>query len=368
MRIGIPKEIKNRENRVAITPSGVYALVQDGHEVIIETQAGIGSAIKDEDYIEQGAQIVNSPKEAWDVDMVIKVKEPLQEEYQYFREDLILFTYLHLANDKKLAEELLEKKVTSIAYEMIGTELYHPLLQPMSQVAGKMATILGAEFLQSQNGGSGVLVGGIPGVEKGKVTIIGGGNVGINAVKMAVGLGARVTVLETSLERMAELENIFGNEIDTKASNPKNIHDAVIDSDLVIGAVLLGGGRKAPTLVFEDTVKQMRPGSVIVDVAVDQGGIFETIDEVTNHDNPTYVKHGVIHYAVANIPGAVAQTATYGLTNATMPYAQAIAKGNLENLFATRPDIKIGVNTYKGHFTSQLLSTDLGIEYSDILG
>ncbi|WP_103981591.1 alanine dehydrogenase [Helcococcus massiliensis] len=367
MRIGIPKEIKNRENRVAITPAGVHALVSDGHEVLIEKNAGLGSAITDEAYIEEGAKIVDTAEEAWDVDMIIKVKEPVESEYKYFKEGLIIFAYFHMAAVPELAQALLDKKVTAIAYETVGTGNDRPLLKPMSQVAGKMATIIGAEFLQSQNGGSGVLVGGVPGVEKGKVTILGGGNVGINAIKMAVGLGARVTVLDLSLEKMAELENIFGNTIDTKASNPKNIHDAVIDSDLVVGAVLVGGGRKAPTLVREETVKQMRPGSVIVDVAVDQGGIFETIDHSTSHDDPIYVKHGVIHYAVDNIPGAVAQTSTYALTNATLPYARKIASGDLGDILKTDEALKAGVNTYKGKFTSKDIAEDLGIEYSDIL-
>uniref|UniRef100_UPI0035B500A5 alanine dehydrogenase n=1 Tax=Neobacillus sp. TaxID=2675273 RepID=UPI0035B500A5 len=325
MRIGVPKEIKNNENRVAMTPAGVVNLVQFGHEVFVEKGAGLGSGFTDEDYQAAGAKLVNSAEEAWSMEMVMKVKEPLPEEYKYFREGLILFTYLHLAPEPELTKALIEKKVVGIAYETVqlpnGTL---PLLTPMSEVAGRMATQVGAQFLEKINGGMGILLSGVPGVQRGKVTIIGGGVAGTNAAKMAIGLGAKVTIIDLNPDRLRQLDDIFGSEVTTLMSNPYNIAEAVKDSDLVIGAVLIPGA-KAPKLVTEEMVKSMKKGSVVVDIAIDQGGIFETTDRITTHSDPTYVKHGVVHYAVANMPGAVPRTSTFALTNVTVPYALQIA-------------------------------------------
>jgi alanine dehydrogenase len=325
MRIGVPKEIKNNENRVAITPAGVATLSGAGHEVYIESGAGTGSGFADSVYEQAGAQMLDEASQVWaTADMVLKVKEPLPSEYGYFREGLILFTYLHLAAEPKLAAALIEHKVIGIAYETVEVNRTLPLLTPMSEVAGRMASQIGAQFLESPHGGKGILLSGVPGVKKGKVTIIGGGVVGTNAAKMAIGLGADVTIMDLNPDRLRQLEDIFGSSIQTLISNPYNIAEAVAASDLVIGAVLIPGA-KAPKLVTEAMVQSMSPSSVIVDVAIDQGGIVETIDRITTHNEPTYVKHGVVHYAVANMPGAVPRTSTMALTNATLPYVVQIA-------------------------------------------
>lgn len=366
MKIGIPVEIKNEEHRVSITPAGVQAFVEAGHQVFLENNCGLASGFTNEEYIEAGGQIVDSAKEAWEADMVIKVKEPLEPEYKYFRQGLLLFTYLHLANEEKLTRALLENKVNAIAYETVAEGRDLPLLTPMSQVAGRMAAIIGSQFLQQQYGGEGILLGAVPGVHKGTVTIIGGGNVGLNAAKMAVGLGANVNILDTNPERLKELDNLFGRDVQTLMSNSKNIDDAVAFSDLVIGAVLLPGGAKAPMLVRESTVAKMKPGSVMVDVAIDQGGIFETTDRVSTHLNPTYTKHGVIHYAVANIPGAVPRTSTYALTNATLPYALKIASKPLLELARENEAIAKGINTYQGKLTLESIAEDFHMEYTDV--
>jgi alanine dehydrogenase len=362
MLIGVPKEIKNNENRVAMTPAGVVALVNAGHKILIETEAGMGSGFTDEAYAEAGAQIVSSANDAWAADMVMKVKEPLPSEYDYFREGLILFTYLHLAAEPELAEALTNKGVTAIAYETVEVNRTLPLLTPMSEVAGRMAAQIGAQFLQKSNGGQGILLSGIPGVKRGKVTIVGGGVVGTNAAKIAVGLGAEVTIIDLSPERLRQLDDIFGNEIQTLMSNPLNIAQAVAESDLVIGAVLIPGA-KAPRLVTEEMVASMKPGSVIVDVAIDQGGIFETVDRITTHDNPTYVKHGVVHYAVANMPGAVPRTSTIGLTNVTVPYALQIANKGVHKAVADNPALKLGVNVAAGSITYEAVARDLEYQY-----
>lgn len=365
MNIGIPKERMNQEHRVAINPAGVTTLVHEGHNVYIEKGAGVGSGISDKEYAAEGAVICDADK-VWECDMVMKVKEPLKEEFKYFREGLIIYAYLHLAADLELAKELLDKKVTAIAYETIGTPGHLPLLTPMSQVAGRMAPILGAQYLQKQNGGSGVLLGGVPGVERGTVTIIGGGNVGQNATKMAIGLGAKVILMGRNPEKLRQLDDLFGLDVQTLVSNKKNIAQSVAKSDMVIGAVLLPGGAKAPTLVTREMVKSMKPGSVIIDVAVDQGGIFETINRQTTHDNPTYVEEGVIHYAVANIPGAVPHTSTHALTNSTIRYASKIAKGDFKRIIENDEDLRNGFNTYKGKMTANQVAKDLGLEYTDI--
>src|SRR5699024_9842878 len=276
MRIGIPKEIKNNENRVAMTPAGVNRLKSAGHEVFVETNAGVGSGFKDEEYEESGAVITKTAKEAWDMEMVMKVKEPLPEEYDYFYEGLILFTFLHLAAEPELTKEMADKNVVGIAYETIQLANGSlPLLSPMSEVAGRMATQIGSQFLEKTKGGKGVLLGGIPGVKRGKTTVVGGGMVGTNAAKIAVGLGANVSIVDLDSNRLRELDNIFGKDVNTIMSNPLNIADEVAESDLVIGAVLIPGA-KAPKLVTEDMIASMKEGSVIVDVAIDQGGIFET--------------------------------------------------------------------------------------------
>lgn len=365
MRIGIPKEIKNQEHRVAITPAGVNSLVSQGHEVFVEKSAGVDSGITDEEYKVEGAIITDADK-VWSSDMVMKVKEPLKEEYKYFREGLIIYAYFHLAAEKDLAKELLDKKVTAIAYETIGNGKSLPLLTPMSQVAGRMSAIIGTQYLQKQNGGSGVLLGGVPGVKRGTVTIIGGGNVGVNAAKMAIGLGAEVIIIDKNTDKLTELDDLFGKDVQTLISNEKNIADAVSQSDLVIGAVLLPGGAKAPKLVTREMVKSMKPGSVIVDVAIDQGGIVETVEGTTSHDNPIYSNEGVLHYAVPNIPGAVPYTSTYALTNSTIPYAILISNNNLEDLIKSNKEIKNGINTFKGKLTAKQVASDLELEYTNI--
>lgn len=363
MIIGVPKEIKNNENRVAITPAGVMSFVQAGHTVIIEKDAGIGSGFTNDDYIKAGAQMIDSAKDVWaQADMVMKVKEPLPSEYDYFRPGLVLFTYLHLAAEPELARALKEKGVTAIAYETVQVGRTLPLLTPMSEVAGRMAAQIGAQFLEKPEGGKGILLGGVPGVSRGKVTIIGGGVVGTNAAKVAIGLGADVTIIDLSADRLRELDDIFGNQITTLMSNPMNIAQAVAESDLVIGAVLIPGA-KAPKLVTEEMVKAMTPGSVIVDVAIDQGGIVETSDHVTTHDNPTYVKHGVVHYAVANMPGAVPRTSTIALTNVTIPYALQIANKGVRQAIADNPALKLGVNVAAGEITYEAVARDLGYTY-----
>ncbi len=366
MKIGVPIELKNKEHRVALTPSGVSFLKESGHDIYVEKDCGLASGISNEEYEQVGAVVVDSPKEVWDCDLVMKVKEPLEEEFKYFREGLMLFTYLHLANEPKLTKALVESKVTAIAYETIRENGELPLLTPMSQVAGRMAPIIAAQYLQQQNGGKGILLGAVPGVKRGIVTIIGDGNVGVNAAKMAIGLGANVNLIGINPEKMKELDNLFGTDAQTLMSNKKNIEDAVRESDVVIGAVLLPGGGKAPKLVTEEMVKNMKTGSVVIDVAIDQGGIFETIDRVTTHDNPTFIKHGIVHYAVANIPGAVPRTSTFALTNATINYAKLIADTPIEDLIRSNDAIAAGINTYKGYLTLESIAQYQGLEYRDV--
>jgi alanine dehydrogenase len=362
MIIGVPAEIKNNENRVAITPSGVMTLTASGHKVLVESNAGQGSGFTNEDYAAAGAQILDSASDVWAAEMVMKVKEPLQSEYKYFRKDLILFTYLHLAAEPELAKALTESRVNAIAYETVESNRTLPLLTPMSEVAGRMSAQIGAQFLEKPKGGKGILLAGVPGVRRGKVTIIGGGVVGTNAAKVAIGLGADVTIIDLSPDRLRQLDDIFGNSIQTLMSNPLNIAQAVAESDLVIGAVLIPGA-KAPKLVTEEMIKSMTPGSVIVDVAIDQGGIFETVDRITTHDNPTYDKHGVVHYAVANMPGAVPRTSTIALTNVTVPYALQIANKGAQKALMDNPSLKAGLNTAAGYVTYEAVAHDLGYDY-----
>lgn len=363
MIIGVPKEIKNNENRVAMTPAGVVAVVQSGQTILIEKNAGTGSGFTDEEYQNAGAEIVENAQDVWErADMIMKVKEPLKSEYGYFREGLVLFTYLHLAAEAELTEALVTKGVTAIAYETIVADNTLPLLTPMSEVAGRMATQLGAQYLEKSQGGKGILLGGVPGVKRGKVTVIGGGVVGTNAARVALGLGAEVSIVDLNPQRLRELDDIFGSSIQTLMSNPYNIEEAVKNSDIVIGSVLIPG-RKAPKLVSEDMIKAMQPGSVLVDVAIDQGGNFETVDHPTTHENPIYVKHDVLHYAVANIPGAVPRTATVGLTNVTVPYAIKIASQGVKKAVENNHPIETGLNVINKQVTNEAVANDLNYTY-----
>lgn len=366
MIIGVPKEIKTSEYRVALTPAGVTMLKAAGHEVIVETRAGDGSGFEDRDYEREGAEIRQTAAEIWNsADMIMKVKEPLKEEFPYFREGLLLFTYLHLAAAPELTRALMDNGVTGIAYETIQLANGSlPLLTPMSEVAGRMAVQVGSQFLEAFHGGRGVLLGGVPGVPPAEVVIIGGGIVGTNAAKIALGMGANVVVLEKSTDRMRYLDDVFGGRIRTLMSSPYNIAEAVGRADLLIGAVLIPGA-KAPHLVTETMVQAMKKGSVIVDVAVDQGGSIATVDRPTTHKDPIYVKHGVIHYAVANIPGAVPRTSTFALTNVTIPYAMDLASRGWEAVRSSGA-LQKGVNTHRGTVTYEPVAAAAGLPYTPI--
>ncbi|GAB7389048.1 alanine dehydrogenase [Bacillaceae bacterium] len=367
MIIGVPKEIKNNEYRVGITPAGVETLVKAGHKVIIETQAGQGSGFADEDYKAAGATILPSAADVWaQADIIVKVKEPLPSEYDYFRNGMILFTYLHLAAAPELTRALMDKGVIAIAYETIQLEDGSlPLLTPMSEVAGRMAVQIGAQFLEKPKGGKGVLLGGVPGVLPGEVVIIGGGTVGTNGAKMALGLGANVTILDVNPERLRQLDDLFAGRVRTLMSNSYHIAQMVARADLLIGAVLIPGAR-APHLVTEEMVKTMTPGSVIVDVAVDQGGSIATIDRITTHDNPTFEKYGVIHYAVANMPGAVPRTSTLALTNVTIPYALQLANKGCEKAVRENKALARGVNVINGCVTYEAVAHSLNLPYTPL--
>ncbi|RKD21754.1 alanine dehydrogenase [Ammoniphilus oxalaticus] len=366
MIIGVPTEIKDNEDRVGLTPAGVVSFVGSGHEVRVQSNAGMGSGFTDENYRAAGATIVPDAKQAWAADMIVKVKEPLAEEYDFFREDMIIYTYLHLAPEPALTKALVDKKVTAIAYETIQLDNGAlPLLTPMSEVAGRMAVQIGAQFLEKSKGGKGVLLGGVAGVAPGEVVIVGGGIVGANAAKMAIGLGANVTLLDINVDRLRQLDDQFQGRLKTLMSNSYNLAEAVKKADLLVGAVLIPGSR-APRLVSEEMVKTMQPGSVIVDVAIDQGGSIETIDRITTHSNPTYVKHGVLHYAVANIPGAVARTSTVALTNVTVPYGVQIAnKGWKQAARDNRPLAK-GVNIAEGQVTYRAVAEAHGLPFTQL--
>ncbi|WP_163539973.1 alanine dehydrogenase [Gracilibacillus sp. YIM 98692] len=366
MKIGVPKEIKANENRVGMIPAGVMMLTQAGHEVKVETNAGMGSGITDKEYEEAGAQIVPTAEDAWEQDLVVKVKEPQPEEFSYFRKDLMLFTYLHLAAEPEVADALIKHKVTGIAYETIQlSNGFLPLLTPMSEIAGRMSVQAGVRFLEKVHGGKGVLPGGVPGVEPANIVIIGGGIVGTNAAKMAIGLGANVTLLDINIQRLRELEDLFDGKIRTLASNEYNIGSQVKKADMVVGAVLIPGA-KAPKLVTEEMIKNMEAGSVVVDVAVDQGGSIESIDRITTHENPVYVKHGVNHYAVANIPGAVSKTATFALTNATAPYVLRLANKGLKDFIQQDKAFAKGLNTYQGKIVHQAVAQGLDKRYIEL--
>jgi alanine dehydrogenase len=366
MRIGVPKEIKNNESRVGMTPASVKDYTAHGHSVSVEAGAGLGSGFTDEEYREAGAHIAEKAEEAWSADMVVKVKEPLPEEYIFFRSGLLLYTYLHLAPIPALTDALVSRGVTAIAYETIQADNGSlPLLTPMSEVAGRMSIQLGARFLEKASGGKGVLLGGVPGVEPARVTIVGGGIVGTNAARMAVGMGAEVMLLDINPDRLRHLDDLFQGRLKTVVSNRYAIAEAVRRADLVVGAVLIPGAR-APRLVTEDMVKTMQPGSVIVDVAIDQGGSVETIDRITTHDNPTYVKHGVIHYAVANMPGSVARTSTFALTNVTTPFGLQIADKGFRKAALENSAIAKGINVTGGHITYKAVAEAQGKAWKDI--
>jgi len=368
MKIGTVKEIKHHEYRVGLTPSNVRDYISNGHTVYIQSGAGLGSSLTDEEYQAAGATILSTAQEVWATcDMIIKVKEPLAAEYPLMRQDQIIYTYLHLAADKPLTNALLAQKCKAVSYETIrDTAGGLPLLKPMSEVAGKLSVQAGARCLEKPMGGRGVLLGGVVGVKRGDCVIIGGGVVGTAALKMAVGLGANVTLLDNNLERLSYLDDLFGNQIQTMYSTPAAIEKAVTNADLVIGAVLVPGAA-APKLIKREYLKNMRPGSVIVDVAVDQGGCAETT-KPTYHDAPTFVVDGVIHYCVANMPGAVSQTSTFALTNATLNYGLKIANMGLEKAIATDNGLKLGVNCYKGYLTCEEVARDFMMKYTSIDG
>ncbi len=365
MIIGLPKEIKNNEFRVGLTPGAVSAYVHAGHRVLVETGAGLGAGFPDSEYAEAGAEILPGPGEVWSgAEMIVKVKEPLEPEYKYFREGLVIYTYLHLAADGPLTKALLASKVKTVAYEtIVGREGDLPCLAPMSEIAGRMAVQQGAKYLEKTFGGRGVLLAGVPGVERGNVVIIGGGTVGANACKIAVGMGANVTVLDVNIRRLAYLDDIFPRQITTLYATRDNILKAIAQADLVVGAVLLPG-RAAPRLIRREDLKRMRPGAVIVDVAVDQGGCVETTHPTT-HADPIYTVDGIIHYCVANIPGAVARTSTQALVNATLPYGLKLAERGIEAACREDPGLRLGLNTYAGKCTCPGVAEALELEYTD---
>ncbi|MET0625811.1 MAG: alanine dehydrogenase [Pyrinomonadaceae bacterium] len=366
MIVGLPKEIKDNEYRVGLTPAGVRALTEAGHRVVVERSAGEGSGFEDSLYERAGGELLDSADDVWaEAEMIVKVKEPIEPEYPRMKEGLLLFTYLHLAPDPKQTQALLEHKVTGIAYETItdrrGTL---PLLTPMSEVAGRMAVQVGAQYLEKMNGGRGVLIGGVPGVPAARVVILGGGVVGTNAAKIAVGMGAQVTIVDKNLDRLRELDDIFLSKISTLASSAYAIHGAISEADLIIGGVLVPGAA-APKLVTREMLKDVSKGSVIVDVAVDQGGCIETT-RPTTHSEPTYYVEDVLHYCVANMPGAVPRTSTFALTNATLPYALRLANRGFLGAISGDPGLKEGVNTYAGKITYNAVADAQGLEYTPL--
>ena len=366
MIVGVPKEIKNKENRVGMVIAGVRAVTQAGHKVLVQHNAGVGAGISDDDYRKAGATIIEGAKEIYEKsDMIVKVKEPLPEEYPLLRENQILYTYLHLAADERLTKALMERKIVGIAYETIQpADGSLPLLAPMSAVAGRMATQIGASYLQHDHGGKGMLLGGVTGVARANVVILGGGVVGINSAKMAVGLGANVTLFDVNVPRLEYLSDVFGNEITTLYSNSEQIEKAVTQADLVIGAVLVAGA-KAPKLVTREMISKMQPGGVVVDVAVDQGGSVETC-RPTSHEHPTYTVDGVIHYAVPNMPGAVPRTSTYALTNVTLKYALMLANMGWRDAVAKDAALLKGVNILNGKVSYKQVADDLGLSYEPV--
>lgn len=363
MKIGVPKEIKNNEYRVGLIPGSVEAYRKAGHEVLVETGAGLGSAISDSDYEKRGAVVVDSAQRVWaESDMIVKVKEPVESEFGLIETGQIIYTFFHLAAEPELAEVLVDRRACAVAYETIqGDDGRLPLLEPMSEVAGKMAVQVGARCLEREQGGKGVLLGGVPGTNRSNVVVIGGGTVGMNATKVGVGLGAAVTVLDIDLERLRYLDDIFGNRIQTMHSNVETIAHEVQMADLVIGAVLIPGA-KAPHLVTRQHINAMDAGSVVVDVDVDQGGCIET-SRPTTHDDPTYTVDGVVHYCVTNMPGAVPRTSTYALNHATLPYGLQIANEGIESLVRNDEAIRKGLNTYGGRVTYRAVADSVDLEY-----
>ena len=363
MIVGVPTEVKTREYRVGMIPAGARTLTAHGHKVLVQQGAGLGSGLTDEAYKTAGAEIVPTADEVWKrAEMIFKVKEPIAEEYPRMREGQILYTYLHLAAVPALANELVKRGVTGVAYETIELDNGHlPLLHPMSAVAGRMAVQVAANYLQKEHGGKGILLGGVPGVRRGRVAIIGGGTVGQHAARMAVGLGALVNILDINVDTLAYVDDIYQGRVNTLYSDPLSIEESVMRADVVVGAVLIAGAR-APRLVTEELIKKMEPGSVIVDVAVDQGGCIETC-RPTTHDDPTYTVHGVIHYCVANMPGAVARTSTFALNNATLAYGVKIADMGIAATVASDHVLAKGVNTYKGKITHKAVATAVSSDF-----
>ena len=368
MKIGIPKEIKDSEFRVAITPSGVVELVLDGHCVFVETRAGVGSYFSDEDFIAAGASVLGTADEVWEIaDLVLKVKEPIAAEWHRMRKGQILFTYLHLAADPACAEAILDSGVTAIAYETVQDQ--HgglPLLAPMSEVAGRLATQVGAYHLMKHSGSRGVLMGGVPGVEPAKVTVIGGGVAGINAASIALGMQADVSILDINVGRLREVDALFQGRIQTRMSNSFEIERAVRDADLVIGAVLIPGA-KAPKVVSNRLVAEMKPGSVLVDIAIDQGGCFED-SRATTYSDPTYRVHDSLFYCVANMPGGVPRTSTFALTNVTLPFVRQIAGAGWREALSANPALRLGLNAHEGQLTNDAVGDALGIKVTPIAG
>lgn len=362
MIVGIPKEIKIHEYRVSMTPAGVHDLVAHGHKVLVEDRAGEGSGIPNQDYLEQGAEILSRDEIFAQAEMIVKVKEPMPEEYPLLREGQILYTYLHLAPAPELTQALLDRKIIGIAYETVQLkDKSLPLLIPMSEVAGRMAVHEGAKYLERENGGRGILLGGVPGVDPGHVVIVGGGIVGANAAKMAIGTGASVTLLDISLPRLRYLDDIHGSRLKTLMSNKFNLLESLSTADLVIGAVLIPGAR-APRLITREMLKEMQPGSVIVDVGIDQGGMLET-SRPTTHSDPIFVEEGVVHYCVANMPGALARTSTFALTNATFPYALKLANEGYKKAMTVDPALRGGLNVCLGSITHPAVAEALDKEF-----
>ncbi|HEX5658940.1 MAG TPA: alanine dehydrogenase [Polyangiales bacterium] len=365
MIVGVPTETKTREYRIGINPGGVQLLARRGHKVLVQRGAGLGSGISDDDLARAGATLVETAAEAWSAELVIKVKEPLPPEYEFFRSDLVLFTYLHLAAEPALTEAMLASKVRAIGYETVQrSDGTLPLLRPMSEVAGRMAIQVGATYLEKERGGKGLLLGGVPGTRRGHVVILGGGVVGASAARIAIGMGAQVTVLDVNQERMAYLEDVFGAAIETLYSNPANIEAAIRQADLIVGAVLVPGA-KAPTLIDERMLATIEDGSVMVDVAVDQGGCISTC-KPTTHDHPTYVVDGVVHYCVPNMPGAVPYTSTFALTNVTALYAESICELGVQRALQQFPALAKGVNTWDGRCTNRGVAAAIGVPYSPL--
>jgi len=367
MKIGCVKEIKNNEFRVGLTPDNVKAYVAAGHHVYMEKGAGVGSGFTDNEYVDAGASLIENPADVWHlVDMMVKVKEPLEEEYALFHDGLILYTYLHLAADKEQMDALLKGKVKAVAYETIQeTDGSLPCLAPMSQIAGRLSIQEGAKYLEKRFGGEGILLAGVPGTPKANVVILGGGTVGMNACKIAVGMGANVTILDVNLKRLEQLDNLFGAHIQTLVSTDSNIERVVKDADLVIGSVLIPGG-STPKLFKKKYLPEMKPGAVFVDVAIDQGGCGES-SHVTTHDDPVYTEEGVVHYCVGNMPGAVPRTSTIALTNATLKYGLQIAKDGLEKACRDSAVIRSGVNCYLGKLTNENVAKAHGYEYTNLM-